>query len=143
MNLQKLKERLAPSIETWIDARIDDMIKGNPSLAIPSVYMKRAAHNIVCRNKEEWEEKIDKLSLFVADENGVVDAESVFDDAMQILKAMEKKPFDIGVLHGTIGDGCISIDMPDGIISALLFGSNKSIAITTDDIAELKNILIT
>ena len=118
MNLQKLKERLAPSIETWIDARIDDMIKGNPSLAIPSVYM------------------------FVADENGVVDAESVFEDAMQILKAMEKKPFDIGLFHGTIGEGCISIDMPDGIISALLFGSNKSIAITTDDIAELKNILI-
>lgn len=62
---------------------------------------------------------------------------------MQILKAMEKKPFDIGLFHGTIGEGCISIDMPDGIISALLFGSNKSIAITTDDIAELKNILIT
>lgn len=58
MNLQKLKERLAPSIETWIDARIDDMIKGNPSLAIPSVYMKRAAHNIVCRNKENGKRKL-------------------------------------------------------------------------------------
>lgn len=143
MNLQELKERLAPSIEKWIDARIDDMIKGNPSLAIPSVYMKRAAHNIVSRNKEKWEEKIDNLSLFIANEDGVVDAESVFEDAMQILKTMEKKPFDIGLLHGTIGEGCISIDMPDGVISALLFGSNKSIAITTDDIAELKNILIT
>ena len=143
MNLQELKERLAPSIEKWIDARIDDMIKGNPSLAIPSVYMKRAAHNIVSRNKEKWEEKIDNLSLFIANEDGVVDAESVFEDAMQILKTMEKKPFDIGFLHGTIGEGCISIDMPDGVISALLFGSNKSIAITIDDIAELKNILIT
>ena len=143
MNVTELKEKLLTSLDLWADARIDDMIKGNPSLAIPSVYMKRAAHNIVCRNKEKWEEKIDDLSLFVADENGVVDAESVFEDAMQILKAMEKKPFDIGLLHGTIGEGCISIDMPDGIISALLFGSNKSIAITTDDIAELKNILIT
>lgn len=143
MNLQELKGRLAPSIEKWIDARIDDMIKGNPSLAIPSVYMKRAAHNIVSRNKEKWEEKIDNLSLFIANEDGVVDAESVFEDAMQILKTIEKKPFDIGFLHGTIGEGCISIDMPDGVISALLFGSNKSIAITIDDIAELKNILIT
>lgn len=143
MNLQELKERLAPSIEKWIDARIDDMIKGNPSLAIPSVYMKRAAHNIVSRNKEKWEEKIDNLSLFIANEDGVVDAESVFEDAMQILKTMEKKPFDIGFLHGTIGEGCISIDMPDGVISALLFGSNKSIAITIDDIAELKKIFIT
>ena len=143
MNIQELKERLIPSIETWIDVRVDDMVKGNPSLAIPSVYMKRAAHNIVCRNKENWEEKIDKLYLFVADENGVVDAESVFDDAMQMLKTIEERPFDIGFLHGTIGNGCISIDMPDGIISALLFGSNKSIAITTDDITELKNILTT
>ena len=60
-----------------------------------------------------------------------------------IAHSIEERPFDIGFLHGTIGDGCISIDMPDGLISALLFGSNKSIAITTDDITELKNILTT
>lgn len=143
MNIQELKERLIPSIETWIDARVDDMVKGNPSLAIPSVYMKRAAHNIVSRNKEKWECRIDGLSLFVADEDGVIDAETVFNDVMQMLKTIEERPFDIGFLHGTIGDGCISIDMPYGLISALLFGSNKSIAITTDDITELKNILTT
>lgn len=143
MNLQELKERLIPSVETWIDARVDDMVKGNPSLAIPSVYMKRAAHNIVSRNKENWEGRIDSLSLFVADEDGVIDAESVFNDVMQMLQTIEKRPFDVGFLHGTIGDGHISIDIPDGLISALLFGSNKSIAITTDDITELKNILTT
>lgn len=141
MNIHELKERLMPSIETWIDARVDDMVKGNPSLVIPSVYMKRAAHNIVSKNKENWESKIDNLSLFVADEDGVVDAESVFNDVMQMLKTIEKRPFDMGFLHGTIGDGSVSIDVPDGLITALLFGSNKSIAITTDDITELKNIL--
>lgn len=143
MNIQELKERLIPSIETWIDARVDDMVKGNPSLAIPSVYMKRAAHNIVSRNKEKWEGRIDGLSLFVADEDGVIDADSVFDDVMQMLKTIEERPFDVGFIHGTIGNGSISIDMPDGLISALLFGSNKSIDITTDDITELKNILTT
>ena len=143
MNLQELKERLIPSVEAWIDARVDDMVKSNPALAIPSVYMKRAAHNIVSRHKEKWEGRIDSLSLFVADEDGVIDAESVFDDVMQMLKTIEERPFDVGFLHGTIGDGRISIDVPDGLISALLFGSNKSIAITTDDITELKNILTT
>lgn len=143
MNIQELKEHLIPSIEKWVDARIDDMVKGNPTLAIPSVYMKRAAHNLVSRNKDKWGNKIDNLSLFIADENGVINTESVFNDFMQMLKTVEKKPFDLGFLHGTLGDGIISLDMPEGIISALLFGSNKSIAITTDDIIELKNILTT
>lgn len=143
MNIQELKEHLIPSIEKWVDARIDDMVKGNPTLAIPSVYMKRAAHNLVSRNKDKWGNKIDNLSLFIADENGIINTESVFNDFMQMLKTVEKKPFDLGFLHGTLGDGIISFDMPEGIISALLFGSNKSIAITTDDIIELKNILTT
>lgn len=141
MKIEALKEKLMSSIDLWADAQIDDMVKGNPMLAIPSVYIKRAAHNIIAKNKGKWSEQIDNAALFIADENGIVDAGTVFDDMMQMLKAIDDYQFDIGIIHGHIGDGMISIDLPDNIAMTLLFGSKRSINITTEDFAELRSLL--
>lgn len=141
MKIEALKEKLISSVDLWADAQIDDMVKGNPMLAIPSVYIKRAAHNIIAKNKDKWSEQIDNAALFIADENGVVDAGTVFDDMMQMLKAIDDYQFDIGIIHGHIGGGMVSIDLPDNIAMSLLFGSKKSINITTEDFAELKSLL--
>lgn len=141
MKIEALKEKLISSVDLWADAQIDDMVKGNPMLAIPSVYIKRAAHNIIAKNKDKWSKQIDNAALFIADENGVVDAGTVFDDMMQMLKAIDDYQFDIGIIHGHIGGGMVSIDLPDNIAMSLLFGSKKSINITTEDFAELKSLL--
>lgn len=141
MKVHELKEKLISSIDLWADARIDDMVKGNPMLTIPSVYMKRAAHNIIAKNKDKWGEQIENASLFIADENGVIDASTVFDDLMQMMKAIDDYHFDIGFIHGQISNGVVSIDLPDNIATSLLFGSKRSINITTDDFTELKSLL--
>ena len=39
MNVTELKEKLLTSLDLWADARISDMVKENPALAIPSVYI--------------------------------------------------------------------------------------------------------
>ena len=141
MKIEALKEKLMSSVDLWVDSQIDDMVKGNPMLAIPSVYIKRAAHNIVAKNKDKWSEQIDNAALFIADENGIVDAGTVFDDMMQMLKAIDGYQFDIGIIHGHIGGGMVSIDLPDNIAMTLLFGSKRSINITTEDFAELRSLL--
>lgn len=141
MKIEALKEKLMSSVDLWVDSQIDDMVKGNPMLAIPSVYIKRAAHNIIAKNKGKWSEQIDNAALFIADENGIVDAGTVFDDMMQMLKAIDDYQFDIGIIHGHIGGGMISIDLPDNIAMTLLFGSKRSINITTEDFAELRSLL--
>ena len=141
MKIEALKEKLMSSVDLWADSQIDDMVKGNPMLAIPSVYIKRAAHNIIAKNKDKWSEQIDNAALFIADENGIVDAGTVFDDMMQILKAIDDHQFDIGIIHGHIGGGKVSIDLPDNIAMSLLFGSKRSINITTEDFAELRSLL--
>lgn len=141
MKIEALKEKLMSSVDLWADAQIDDMVKGNPMLAIPSVYIKRAAHNIIAKNKGKWSEQIDNAALFIADENGIVDAGTVFDDMMQMLKAIDDYQFDIGIIHGHIGGGMVSIDLPDNIAMTLLFGSKRSINITTEDFDELRSLL--
>lgn len=141
MNVTELKEKLLESVDVWADTRIDDMVKANPMLAIPSVYMKRAAHNIISKNKDKWDKSIDNATLFLADENGNIDADTIFTDAMQMLKVVENYHFDFGIIHGHIDNGTISIDLPDNPFIAILFGSKRSINFTEEDFVELKDLI--
>ena len=99
MNVTEFKEKLLESVDVWADARIDDMVKANQMLAIPSVYMKRAAHNIISKYKDNWDKSIDNATLFLADENGNIDVNTIFEDMMQMLKSVEDYKFEIGRAH--------------------------------------------
>ena len=141
MNVTELKEKLLTSLDLWSDARISDMVKETPALAIPSVYMKRASHNIIAKNKDSWGKSIDNATLFIADENGNIDADTIFTDLMQMLESISNYEFDLGFIKGRIDGGTLSIDLPDNIITNILFGSKKSISFTKTDFDELKSLI--
>ena len=141
MNVTELKEKLLKSLDLWADARISDMVKENPALAIPSVYMKRASHNIIAKNKDSLGKSIDNATLFIADENGNIDADTIFTDLMQMLESISNYEFDLGFIKGRIDGGTLSIDLPDNIITNILFGSKKSISFTKTDFDELKSLI--
>ena len=141
MNVTELKEKLLTSLDLWADARISDMVKETPALAIPSVYMKRASHNIIAKHKDSWGKSIDNATLFIADENGNIDADTIFTDLMQMLESISNYEFDLGFIKGRIDGGTLSIDLPDNIITNILFGSKKSISFTKTDFEELKSLI--
>lgn len=141
MNIPELKEKLLTSLDLWAEARISDMVKDNPALAIPSVYMKRAAHNVIAKNKESWGKSIDNATLFIADEDGNIDADTIFSDLMQMLENISNYEFDLGFIKGLIDGGALVIDLPDNIITTILFGSKKSISFTKSDFEELKSLI--
>lgn len=141
MNITELKEKLLTSLDLWADARISDMVKDNPALAIPSVYMKRASHNIIAKNKDSWGKSIDNATLFIADEDGNIDADTIFTDLIQMLESISNYEFDLGFIKGRIDGGTLSIDLPDNIITNILFGSKKSISFTKTDFDELKSLI--
>lgn len=141
MNVTELKEKLLTSLDLWADARISDMVKENPALAIPSVYMKRASHNIIAKHKDSWGKSIDNATLFIADEDGNIDADTIFSDLMQMLENISNYEFDLGFIKGRIDGGALVIDLPDNIITTILFGSKKSISFTKDDFEELKSLI--
>lgn len=141
MNVTELKEKLLTSLDLWADARISDMVKENPALAIPSVYMKRASHNIIAKNKESWGKSIDNATLFIADEDGNINADTIFSDLMQMLENIGDYEFDLGIIKGRISDGAIAIDLPDNIITTILFGNKKSISFAKEDFEELKSLI--
>ena len=141
MNVTELKEKLLTSLDLWADARISDMVKENPALAIPSVYMKRASHNIIAKNKDSLGKSIDNATLFIADENGNIDADTIFEDLMQMFESISNYEFDLGLVKGRIDGGTLSIDLPDNIITTILFGSKKIISFTKTDFEELKSLI--
>ena len=141
MNVTELKEKLLTSLDLWADTRISDMVKETPALAIPSVYMKRASHNIIAKNKDSWGKSIDNATLFIADENGNIDADTIFTDLMQMLESISNYEFDLGFVKGRINGGILTIDLSDNIITNILFGSKKSISFTKDDFEELRSLV--
>ena len=141
MNVTELKEKLLTSLDLWADARISDMVKENPALAVPSVYMKRASHNIIAKHKDSWGKSIDNATLFIADEDGNIDADTIFSDLMQMLENISNYEFDLGFVKGRIDGGALVIDLPDNIITTILFGSKKSISFTKADFEELRSLV--
>lgn len=141
MNITELKEKLLTSLDMWADARISDMVKENPALAIPSVYMKRASHNIIAKHKDSWGKSIDNATLFIADEDGNIDTDTIFSDLMQMLENISDYKFDLGFIKGRIDDGVIAIDLPDNIVTTILFGCKKSISFAKEDFEELKSLI--
>mgnify|MGYP006889879418 FL=1 len=141
MNVTEFKEKLLESVDVWADARISDMVKENPALAIPSVYMKRASHNIIAKHKDSWGKSIDNATLFIADEDGNIDADTIFSDLMQMLENISNYEFNFGVIKGRIDGGALIIDLPDNIITTILFGSKKSISFTKNDFEELRSLI--
>lgn len=60
----------------------------------------------------------------------------------EMLKSVEDYKFDVGFIHGHIDKGVVSIDLPDGIATAIIFGSKRSINFTEEDFVELKDLII-
>lgn len=142
MNIPAFKDKILDSLDLWLEERIDDMIKDNKSLAIPSVYLKRGCHNIINKYEGKISEGIDNAALFLTDENGNIDTKTIFEDIMKIFSSMEETSFDIGIIKGMVGKGKVSLTLPDNILTNIVFGSNKAITFNEDDFLELKDLLL-
>lgn len=142
MNVTTLKDKFLDSIDLWLEERVDDLLKGNPSLAIPSIYLKRGCHNIINKYENKISNSIDNVALFIADENGNIDANTMFNDAMELFNSIDETNFEIGIVSGVVGKGKVVINIPDNIFTNIVFGSKKSITFNEDDFIELKSLLL-
>lgn len=142
MNIPTLKEKMLDSLDTWLKGRVDEMVSDNPALSLPSVYIKRGCHNILNKYEGKISQSIDNAALFLADENGDINTNTLFTDAMEIFKGLEDNTFDIGLVQGVVGKGRISITLPDNIFTNIIFGNKKTITFNENDFLELKSLLV-
>lgn len=142
MNIPSLKEKMLSSLDTWFKGRVDEMVGDNPTLAVSSVYIKRGCHNLLNKYEGKISQSIDNAALFLADENGDINTNTLFTDVMEIFKGLEDSTFDIGLIQGVVGKGRISITLPDNIFTNIIFGNKKTITFNENDFLELKALLV-
>ena len=142
MNIPALKEKMLSSLDTWLKGRIDEMVSDNPTLAVSSVYIKRGCHNILKKYEGKISQSIDNAALFLADEKGDINANTLFADVIELFKGLEDNPFNIGLVQGVVGKGKVSITLPDNIFTNIIFGNKKTITFNENDFLELKALLI-
>jgi hypothetical protein len=82
-----------------------------------------------------------EYTVKVDDEDGNIDADTIFSDLMQMLENISNYEFDFGIIKGRIDSGALVIDLPDNIITTIFFGSKKSISFTKDDFEELRSLI--
>lgn len=141
LSVQDFKEKMLGNLEVWAESRIDSLAEANPHLRVISVYVKRGLHNYIAKSKGRIGEVVDRAAMFLCDEDGNVNAETLFDDAMSLFRTVPETQVDIPPVNLTVGKGSIRISLPESPFSSLLFGETRSIRITEDDLMELKRML--
>lgn len=142
MNIDEIKGRICGAFTSWAERKIEVLVEGNPHLALVSPYLKRGVRNWVAKERERISAVIDNAAMFIADENGEVNAKTLTDDMLTMFRDMPETEFGEGVLKGIVGKGRIRLELPDGIIGTLLFGGGCAISVTADDLAELRDCIL-
>lgn len=143
LDITTFKNNIFDTLQSWIDERIDSLVENNPRLQIASVYIKRGVKNYILREHDKINSFIDNATLFLCDESGSIDTETLFNDMMNVFCDMEEVPFGKGFIQGTIGKGTIRFALPNNPVVNILFGDTGAIKITEADILELKRHILT
>ena len=119
------KEQIINKLEAYINSKIDEMSIGNSLIMVFRLVIHRATKKVMC--------KIDKMLDYLADENGMIDAETILTEMSNNLITASTKSYP-EVFNGiTVGNGKFAIDIPF---------VDKQIVFTKEDIEDLKAYLL-
>ncbi len=142
MNIKDFKDRMHEAIEEWGVSLINSFVQQHPSASVAAVYAKRGLHNYMCMEDDRLNKMIDNAAIFIANEHGEVNVNTLYDDMISLLCTMEETSFDLGLCSGCVGQGQIKINLPDNFICNMLFGNAGAVKITKEDFLELKNMIL-
>lgn len=135
-DINRFKGELKSAIQSWGNGKINELFP-NP---VARTFAKNGLNNALTRYDEKMNNGIDFLWMFIANEEGVVDSDSMVDSINSMLKEMELKQYNLGGFILSVGKGEIAVEMPNNIFMDMLVGCGK-VRFTSADIDELKNLL--
>lgn len=141
-NIAELTGNIKVSVKNWANVKIDELAADRPRLKAASVYLKRGLSNYMEREDKRINSMIDGISLFVADKDGNIDTDMLIDDAIAMFKEMDINFAEIGMFGIEYGKGEITINIPHNIFFDMIFGDLGKIKITTDDLLEIKQMML-
>lgn len=138
-NIETTKGHVVEAVEKWADNIIDDF--ANRFHIVPlAAYIKRGVKNHMAQKSDNISGMLKDAAMFICDENGNCDIETVTDDLLTMLRTM--KPVQLPFLHGTVGEGKIKFSLPNIPVITPILGGTTEITINEQDLTELRRILI-
>lgn len=138
-DVNRFKGTVKSALQEWGNAKIDEML---PKKAAAKHFIKNGLNNMLSRYDDRLNGWMENLFVFVADENGVIDSDTMVDAIAGIFGEMPRKEYDMGMFHVTAGAGEVLVDFPHNFLTDMLVGDTGRIRLTTDDILEFKNLIV-
>lgn len=138
-DVNQFKGAVKNALQDWGNAKIDEML---PKKAAPKAFLKNGLNNMLTRYDANINKWVDNIFLFVADENGVIDSDTMIDTLVGIFKEMPKKEYSCGSFSAVAGGGEVIISFPHNFLTDMLVGDMGSVKFTTEDILEIKSLIV-
>jgi len=136
-DVNQFKGAIKNALQDWGNAKIDEMLSKKTA---PKAFLKNGLNNMLTRYDANINKWVDNIFLFVADENGVIDSDTMIDTFAGIFKEMPKKEYSFGYCGVVAGGGEVIISFPHNFLMDMLVGDMGSVKFTTEDILELKEL---
>lgn len=138
-DVNQFKGAIKAALQDWGNARIDELL---PQKAAPKVFLKNGLNNVLSRYDAHINKWVDSIFIFVADEGGSIDSDTMIDTLVGMFKEMPKKEYSFGSFSAVAGSGEVVISFPHNFLMDMLVGDMGSVRITTEDILEIKSLIV-
>lgn len=137
-DVNRFKGEVKSVMQTWGNTKIDVLFQNK---AAARTFMKNGLNNMMSRFDEKINNYIDYLFLFVADENGIVDSDTMIETMAGLFKEMQPRKYSMGFADVSVGNGELVVQLPHNLFLEMLVGDLGKVTLTTDDLLEFKNLL--
>lgn len=138
-DVNQFKGAIKSAVQDWGNAKIDEML---PKKAGTRAFLKNGLNNMLAKHDSNINKWVDSIFLFVADEKGAIDSDSMIDTLVGIFKEMPKKEYSFGSFVAEVGGGEVIMGFPHNFLTDMLVGDMESVKFTTEDILEIKNLIV-
>ncbi len=137
-DLNAFKGEIKTALQTWAEGKIDALFPGKASVR---TLMKRGLNNYLVREDVKINKALDYGFLFLADERGVIDTDSMTETLKGLFSEMDKKDFHFGFIHVSVGKGVAEINIDSSPLFDFVVGDFGGVRFSADDIDEFKTFL--
>lgn len=134
-DISRFKGQLKGALQQWGEKKIDEIMPTKPQMR---TLLKRGLGNMMARWDEKINKYIDTLFLFAANEQGIIDTDTMVEMAADMFKEVEPRKYQFDMFDIEIGRGELAIYLPENFLYDLLLGGSGRFRMTVDDILEMK-----
>ncbi len=134
-DVNAFKGAVKDAVASWGNKKIEELFKGRPI----EQFAKKGLRNIIAREDEKINRYVDNAFLFLADETGAVDSDTVIDDVCAMFVNMKETTYPVGPVNLKVGNGEVAVNLPHNFLLDMMTGGMGVIKFTKEDFLELKN----